>query len=121
MKICSLETIDFTLVSHNSRIKKQVMLKNGELGCITNFSKASFPVGEMAPMHQHEDMGEVFLIESGEGLIRVNDTEYRLSSGMCITVEAGERHEIVNTGRVELVVIYFGVKVDDVKGKVRQG
>ena len=117
MKICSLEAIDFTSVSHNQMIKKQVMLENGELSTITTFAHAIFPPGESAPCHQHDDIGEVFLIESGEGLMRVNDTEYRLYSGLCITVEAGERHEIVNTGHVELVVIYFGVKVDDVKVK----
>ncbi|MDH5573144.1 MAG: cupin domain-containing protein [Gammaproteobacteria bacterium] len=110
MKITTLESIDFTKVSHNPKIIKQVMIENGQLDGLVQFAKAVFPAGESATAHKHDDMAEVFLIESGEGCIRVGNRDYKLSPGTCITVEAGELHEITNTTSDDLVVIYFGIR-----------
>jgi len=85
------------------------MIENDELKRITNFSHAVVPAGEAADAHVHGDMAEVFWVVSGEGVILINDVTYSLFHGVCAMVEAGEMHEILNTGNHDLVMIYFGV------------
>lgn len=109
MKITSLSSLKDTTVSHNPKITKRVMIANGEIANITNFSRAVFPPGEIAGSHSHGDMTEVFFIESGQGTITINNMQFTLSPGMCITVKPHEAHELNNTGSTELTVLYFGI------------
>ncbi len=97
---------------HNGRIRKREMIADGEVGPITTYSRAVFPPGERIPPHFHEDMAEVFTVESGRGEIRVNEVAYVLAAGTTVVVEPGDLHEIHNTGPTSLVVTYFGVLVD---------
>ena len=109
MKLIKISEIPETGVSHNARIRKREILYDGEIGPITNYARAIFPPGEKARAHQHEDMTEVFTVESGSGEIRIDDVAYVFSAGMTVVVEPGEVHEIINTGNSNLVVTYFGV------------
>ncbi|MFO8039702.1 MAG: hypothetical protein R6U67_09655 [Sodalinema sp.] len=65
MKHCSLNSIPPEGVSHNPNIRKQVMLRKGDLPHLTNFSQARFAPGQVAPGHCHDNMSEVFFVESG--------------------------------------------------------
>lgn len=56
-------------------------------------------------------MYEVFFVESGTGVIKVDGREQPLKRGVCVTVEPGEAHEIVNGGADDLLLIYFGIEV----------
>lgn len=85
------------------------MLRNGELPHLANFSQSRLDPGQVASPHVHKDMYEVFFIEEGKGIIRVNDREYQLKKGVCVAVEPGETHEIKNIGPSELVITYFGL------------
>ncbi len=111
MKLIKINELPDKGVSHNARIRKREILANGELGAITNYARAVFPPGEKAGSHLHNDMAEVFTVESGCGEIRINDVAYVFAAGTVVLVEAGDVHEIVNTGRTDLVVTYFGVLV----------
>jgi mannose-6-phosphate isomerase-like protein (cupin superfamily) len=55
-------------------------------------------------------MYEIFFVVSGTGLIKVNDEEFAIGAGTCVTVGPGETHAIVNTGGTEMVLLYFGVE-----------
>jgi len=112
MKILSLTELRDQQISHNPNIKKRVMIAAGELGALTNFSQAVFPIGEIAPVHQHENMGEVFFVQSGEGEIRIDGESFKLLPGVCALVEAHEEHKLENTGDEELVITYFGISID---------
>ena len=85
------------------------MLCQGDLPHLTSFSQARFTPNQVAAAHSHQDMWEVFFVESGEGLIRINGHEYQLLKGSCIAVEPGEVHEIVNSGTADLILTYFGL------------
>ena len=111
MKLTSLAEIPFAQVSHNPEIKKKVILGSGELPHLTNFSQAHFAPGQISSGHSHSDMCEVFFVEAGAGIIRINEQEYSLYQGVCVAVEPGEIHEIVNTGSSELILTYFGLLV----------
>lgn len=112
MKHSHLDRIPQEPVSHNPAIHKQVMLRLGDLPHLTNFSQARFTPGQIAPAHAHADMCEVFFVESGSGEIEVNQQIYPLTAGACIAVERGEVHELRNTGSQELVLTYFGLRVE---------
>ena len=113
MKKVSLTQLPEIGVSHNPEIKKKVMLNSNDVPHITNFSQARFAKGQAADAHSHDKMYEVFLFESGKGIIHVNNEEYLIEQGVCVMVEPGEIHEIINTGSRELVVTYFGIKVEE--------
>ncbi|MEO1373710.1 MAG: cupin domain-containing protein [Cyanobacteria bacterium J06635_10] len=114
MKFTSLNDLPQEAVSHNPEIKKKVMLRFGDLPHLTNFSQARFAPGQLAAAHAHQDMCEVFFVESGSGLIRIDNQEYPLLPGSCVAVEVGEVHEIVNNGTDELVLTYFGLRVEKI-------
>lgn len=111
MKQTALNQLPPEAVSHNPAIQKKVMLRSGDLPHLTNFSQARFAPGQVAAAHAHADMSEVFFVESGQGVIRVNGQDFSLEAGVCIAVEPGEVHEVSNTGTEELVLTYFGLRI----------
>lgn len=110
MKIINLEKIKEEPDTHSPKINRRTFLKKGEIPHLINFSQASFKPGKIASEHIHEDMHEVFLVESGTGLIKVNGKVHQLKKGDCILIEAEEGHEIINTGSEDLILTYFGIK-----------
>lgn len=115
MKFTSLNQVPTESVVHNPDIKKKVMLRWGDLPHLTNFSQARFAPGQSAPSHAHYDMCEVFFVESGSGNICINGQDYTLLPGSCIAVEPGEFHEVSSNGEEELVLTYFGLRVEDIR------
>ena len=111
MKISSIDNTKEMEVSHNPKIKKHVLVSNGEIDNVTNFSEAIFPPGETAHAHSHSDMTEIFFIKSGSGVISVNEKTILLNEGMCVIVEPNETHELKNTGLTNMVVMCFGIKI----------
>jgi quercetin dioxygenase-like cupin family protein len=112
MKFTSLNRLPEESVVHNPAIKKKVMLRLGDLPHLTNFSQSRFAPGQIAAAHAHQDMAEVFFVEAGTGIIRIDSEEYPLEVGNCIAVEPGEVHEIINNSSSELVLTYFGLRVN---------
>lgn len=116
MILNTLKNIQSTSVSHNPMINKQVLLTNQQLPPITQFAQACFPPKAIAHAHQHEDLIEVFLIQSGEGIMTVNGKDHRLTAGSCICIEPTEQHELKNTSDTEtMVVTYFSVVTQQAK------
>lgn len=111
MKIKSLDEIEEESSSHNKEIRKKVLVRNGEIPGVTQVARVVLKTGQVAPSHTHSDMYEVFFGISGSGLMIVDNKEYKLESGVCITIEAGELHEVRNNGEENLVINIFGVEV----------
>ncbi len=109
MEYISLNKLPEKSVSHNRAIKKKSIITKGKIPQLTNFAQASFAPGQVSPAHSHDDMWEVFYVESGSGIIKVNEQEYKLEKGVTVTVEPTEKHEIINNSSAELVVNYFGI------------
>ena len=112
MKIISLLDLPDERVSHNPEIKKKVMLRDGEIPNLTSFSQARLTSGQAVGSHAHKNMYEIFLVEAGNGIIRINDKEYLIEKGVCVVIEPGEVHDIINTVSQELVLTYFGLKAE---------
>ena len=111
MKTISMNDIPEEGVSHDPQLRKKVIIRDGELPHLNKFAQARFAPGQVAHAHSHEDFYEIFLIESGEGIIKVNGSAHPISEGMCVIFEPEEVHEVINTGSSELVITYFGLKV----------
>ena len=111
MKHTRLADLPDLAVSHNDKIRKQVLVPYGQTANITNLSIARFPPGEIAYVHCHKDMSEVFLVQAGRAEIVIDGQLHPLSVGDCITVDAGEMHELRNTGTNILEVLCLGVLV----------
>lgn len=111
MKWLNLAAIATEPVSHNPAIQKRVLLRRGELPYLTNFAQARFAPGQVAPGHAHTDMAEVFLVESGQGTLVINQVPHPLHPGVCVVVEPSEHHEVRNDGPEDLVLTYFGLQV----------
>lgn len=112
-----LNEIPFSPVSHNPEIQKQVLLNHQQLPPITQFAQATFPPKAIAPAHHHDDMLEVFFVQSGEGVMTVNGVDHPLPAGSCISIEPKETHELRNASDTEaLVVSYFGVSTETSTG-----
>ena len=110
MKYVSLDQINDQCVSHNAAIRKKVLLTPGELPHLTQFAQAYFAPDQVANAHQHNDMYEVFFVQSGNGQIVIDGQPHRLSPGICVTVSPGESHEVRNTGKEPLILTYFGLQ-----------
>jgi quercetin dioxygenase-like cupin family protein len=110
MKKISLADLPAECVSHNPEITKRVLLRRGDLPHLTNFSHSRLRPGQTASAHAHAGMHEVFFVESGAGVMRVDGREVTLEAGVCVAVEPGESHEIANTSESELTLIYFGIE-----------
>lgn len=112
-KIVSLADLPKRQVSHNPEIEKRVMLEIEDLPHVTNFSQATFGPGQAASLHAHTGMYEVFFVEAGAGVIRVDGKAHPLEVGICVAVTPGEEHELINTGTTALILTYFGVAAGD--------
>ncbi len=110
MQLSDLDQLTDQPVSHNPKVRKKVWLNQHALPHLTQFAEARFPPGESAAAHRHEDLYEVFLVQSGSGRMQVEQQEIELHPGLCVTVEPGETHEIVNTGTEPLIVRYFAIR-----------
>jgi quercetin dioxygenase-like cupin family protein len=110
MKKVSLMDVPEEGVSHDPQIRKRVLLRRGDLPHLTNFTRSRLAPGQIARAHAHTGMHEVFYVESGEGVMKVDDEELRLEAGVCVAVAPGEQHEIRSTGEDDLVLIYFGIE-----------
>ncbi|MGV6816659.1 MAG: cupin domain-containing protein [Thiotrichales bacterium] len=111
MKYSSLKELPFTSVSHNPKITKQTLIPFGDFPPLTNFAQAIFPPGEGVGEHIHEDMLEVFLVQSGNGTISIDGESYRLDPGSCYAVSPGESHALRNDSEtLDLVITYFGIQ-----------
>jgi quercetin dioxygenase-like cupin family protein len=109
MKHGNLDQLPEQPVSHDPGIKKRVMFKRGEIPSVTQYSRAYFQPGQIAPTHSHEDMYEVFLCVRGSGRIVIDGKKYDLNPGQFFLCEPGETHEIVNDGSDGLEILQLGV------------
>lgn len=110
MKVVSIGDLPERQVSHNPEIKKKVMLERDDLPYVTGFSQATFGPGQVASPHAHADMYEVFFVEAGAGVIRVDGEDHPLELGTCVLVAPGEVHEVTSRGPDDLILTYFGVE-----------
>ena len=111
MKVIKADSLCAESVSHAQGITKYVMVKNGEIPHLTNFSTAILHTGDSVPPHVHPDMCEVFYLQAGAAEFTVRGSRFPLKVGDCLVVEPGEEHSIENPYMEDLSLVYFGLVV----------
>ena len=84
----TLDNQDFRRVLYTAK-HLQLVLMTLPPGC---------DIGEEA----HEDRDQFFRIEEGEGMVKIDGVENRVSDDYAVIVPAGARHNVINTGDVPL-------------------
>ena len=111
MDLINRSHIAETGVSHDSRIRKRVLVENGRIPKLTNFSQSIIKPGQFCPAHTHPDMWEVYLVESGKGKMILNGEEIHLEPGDRLIVDPGEEHSMQNNSESDdLLLTYFGIE-----------
>ena len=109
MRTADLAAVPRQGVTHDPHVLKRVLLGAGAVPHLTNLSQAELLAGQAVSGHAHVDMHEVFLVEAGAGTMTVDGDEVDLRAGVCVVVEPGEAHRIVQRGDAPLVLTYFGI------------
>jgi len=112
MKLLHLAQIPAEGVAHQPEIKKQVLIKNGEIPQLTGFSQAVFKPGQACEEHRHPTMYEVYFLLEGEATLFISGREVKAAKNDCVVIEPGESHRAVNNSRQDFIWIYFGVATD---------
>ncbi|MBL9217833.1 MAG: cupin domain-containing protein [Opitutaceae bacterium] len=69
-----------------------------------NLEIEKVPPGKAScPFHRHSAQWELFVIISGTGTVRANQSRFRVKAGDVIMHPPGEAHQIINTGKRDLV------------------
>jgi len=112
MDIVHLSEIPESGVSHDPTIRKKVLIKNGRIPKLTNFSQSVLKPGQFCPKHIHSDMWEVYLVQHGTGSIMIGEEEIILKEGDCLIVDPGEEHSMQNKfANQDLHLTYFGIEM----------
>jgi mannose-6-phosphate isomerase-like protein (cupin superfamily) len=109
MKINSLEEIKPEPSKDNPKIKTKVLLKKGKLPHVEIIGQMTLKSGNVASEHVHEKTNEFFLIEKGAGIIKIDGKVEKIKEGNFILIEAGEAHEVLNTGSEDLIITYIEI------------
>ena len=111
MKKIKSTSIEEVGVTHNSDIKKRMMITAGEFENIMSFGRAVFAPSQSTSAHVHPDMTEVFFILSGKGEFHTKTEKIEVEKDDCISIPAGEIHWQSNPFEKPLELLYFGVKI----------
>lgn len=68
-------------------------------------SRLILPPGASIGMHKHETEDELFIIESGKGIIDTGREKINVEAGDAILTGNGEEHALINAGSEPLEVI----------------
>jgi mannose-6-phosphate isomerase-like protein (cupin superfamily) len=68
----------------------------------------TLPLGCDIGEEVHEDRDQFFRIEEGEGVVRIDGVDNRVTDDFAVIVPAGARHNVINTGSepLRLYTIY---------------
>ena len=62
--------------------------------------------GEEIGIETHHDNDQFFRFEAGEGVVKIDATEYTVGDGSAIIVPAGTEHNVINTSDTQTLKLY---------------
>jgi len=83
-------------MSHDPDVKKRVILKDGMVPYLTNFSQTTIRPGDACSEHRHATMHEVFLVEKGAGTFRIDGEDHAVRAGDCVYIAPTISHAMSN-------------------------
>lgn len=110
MKIIDANAIDSTLAHNDVPRRALIKVGDGKSGLQT-VNDAHLEPGRGFKPHTHDDCEEVYYFLEGTGIMKIDDKDIAVRSGMCLLVDVGESHGLENTGSTHLRFITIRVKV----------
>ncbi len=110
MRIHASEYLPVASLGPGTAIEKRMLAGPEVAPHVLQFVRATFQPGQVAPVHAHPDMTELFYVESGEGTLTLDGMAHPLHPGVTFAVEPGERHEIASAPGSELVIVYVSIR-----------
>jgi len=91
----------------NSNIEKDTLANNNFRKVLYTGRHSQLVLMSLLPheeigMEVHMDNDQFFRFEKGQGRCIIDGNEYEVGNGTAIIVPAGARHNIINTGNIEL-------------------
>ena len=77
------------------------------------FKKLVISPGKMFSYQYHNEKKEIFYIQSGTATIRLETGEKILNVGESLYIKAGEKHQAIDKGTEDLVILEFSYPYDD--------
>lgn len=101
MDVCNIAEVVPFATKDGSEIRE---LLNAGNSCIRNqsFAEARLRPGASTTPHHHPRTEEIYYILTGTGRMRIEAESRIVGSGDAIAIPPGKRHQIVNTGDLEL-------------------
>lgn len=103
--IVNLKDVEFTLQQQGEQYEAQSASLGRRLGSRKLGSQLVIvPPGKRAwPYHAHYVNEEMFFILAGDGILRIHDKEYLITSGDLVSIPPGPQsaHELINTSAEE--------------------
>ena len=81
MKRIALSTLPDVAIAHHPEVMKRVLLAAGDVPHLAQLARARLAPGQVAAGHAHAGMWEIFLVEDGEGVMRVDGVSHALAPG----------------------------------------
>lgn len=97
-KILRWEKINFIEDGCGGLIYKILDVENSELKNI-EMSMCIFEPGEIAKLHYHKVMEEIYFVLEGNGEIEIDGEWLKIKKEDCIAIPVGVKHRIRNTGK----------------------
>ncbi|KAL0476919.1 hypothetical protein AKO1_005915 [Acrasis kona] len=107
--IVHIEELQDDFVSHGGMTKKVIHRKD-DVPHLMQLAQSTWKPGQVATMHSHSDMTEVFIVKSGTAEVELNGCVTTVTKDMVITIPPTVKHEIRNVSQEDVVMVYFGIK-----------
>jgi mannose-6-phosphate isomerase-like protein (cupin superfamily) len=72
---------------------------------------AEIPPGGRVSRHVHSDEEQAYFVLEGEGVVVLNDKQYKIKKGYAVFIPLNTPHEVINTGATPLKYVFFNAKV----------
>jgi len=77
------------------------------------FKKLVVNPGKSTSYQYHNHKNELFYVQSGTATMRLEDSEKILNAGEYIYLKAGAKHQTINNGSEDVVILEFGNPYND--------
>jgi mannose-6-phosphate isomerase-like protein (cupin superfamily) len=87
-----------------------MVLDTRHLQTLMFLAQAVVPPGEKLSGHQ-DPMEEIYLIQSGRGMMQVGEDRQEVEAGDAIAIPIGRYHELINLGQEELTLLVVAGRI----------
>lgn len=101
MKIIDSKKIETTL-AHNAVPRKALIKVGDSRSKLQTVNDAYLEPGTGFEPHKHSDSEEIYYFLEGNGEMDIDGKKIPVGKGICVQIESGESHELLNTGKTNL-------------------